>query len=597
MERKYYIGIDFGHGETTVSRVPGYGSDKVSQMKIRRTSDEKSKKVISAICKRNEKWSLVYGEDDFSSKEIREGFKDRVSRMSDTDKESFERFARLIFAEILANDDQLVYKSYEERNFELWIACPSGWTLSDPEAAKEYLEFFRNRCGLPVDGCIKESDAAFFSKFEEYEDYNSVFVIDLGSSTVDYTTYSNSRIISEGCWGECLGAHQIEDILIDYILSTKKHTDALKEIDQLRKNNNWKGDIKHAMSLYARLHKERHYINNTSGINFPIFYKDLYPFLDDSKLFQPVVACIISEENYCNLISSYCNQLLESFRNAALKLQRHDITPDRIILSGGASQMPFVKKYVESVFGNIVDRDNTPECVVSSGLALYAKRLDECKTAMMKKFRAVDFRSLYIESDKKAMKSSAEALLTSTLNNIKTGDNCKNGHDMRNAVCSFFRSLDESNQKFADNFKHSLRVGLSQKIKTAIEETIQEEFHVKIEAHSKISVKDIPILSTPPSLFRPGGQMYNLIGTWIEKSYAATFGFNWDKERSWDERIKIATGLQKYISAFIISDHFLTYGDLSPIIEYITSQAEEQLLKSFETNQVFETTYKNKTKE
>lgn len=41
----YYIGIDFGHGETTVSRVPGVNGSIVSQIAIKQSSKSDDKKI------------------------------------------------------------------------------------------------------------------------------------------------------------------------------------------------------------------------------------------------------------------------------------------------------------------------------------------------------------------------------------------------------------------------------------------------------------------------------------------------------------------------------------------------------------------------
>ena len=38
-----YIGIDFGHGETTVSRVPGYNGLPVSQIALTNTNNAANK--------------------------------------------------------------------------------------------------------------------------------------------------------------------------------------------------------------------------------------------------------------------------------------------------------------------------------------------------------------------------------------------------------------------------------------------------------------------------------------------------------------------------------------------------------------------------
>ena len=149
-------------------------------------------------------WLLVYESQDYRRDDVRDGFKGRISKMSDRDKESMREFAKLIFKTILENDTDLQYTSEDDKNFELGIACPSDWVREDPNAQQEYLDFFRNECGLPVDHCIKESDAEFFTKFEKYGQNDNVFVIDLGSSTIDFTTYSGSKCISSCCWGAIL---------------------------------------------------------------------------------------------------------------------------------------------------------------------------------------------------------------------------------------------------------------------------------------------------------------------------------------------------------------------------------------------------------
>ena len=49
----YFVGIDFGHGETTVSRVPGYNGAPVSQIAIKPSNNNEGKKIVSAVCRRN----------------------------------------------------------------------------------------------------------------------------------------------------------------------------------------------------------------------------------------------------------------------------------------------------------------------------------------------------------------------------------------------------------------------------------------------------------------------------------------------------------------------------------------------------------------
>lgn len=87
MEIKYFVGIDFGHGETSVSRVPGYDKEAISQIPLRKGSKNEDKKVLSAICREGNTWRLVFDPCDFSAPSLREGFKGPVSQL----KKTFQR--------------------------------------------------------------------------------------------------------------------------------------------------------------------------------------------------------------------------------------------------------------------------------------------------------------------------------------------------------------------------------------------------------------------------------------------------------------------------------------------------------------------------
>ena len=273
----YYIGIDFGHGETTVSRAPGYNGAPVSHIAIRTANNNEGKKIVSAVCKKNGTWSLVYGPQDYRRDDIREGFKGRISKMTDRDKESMREFAKLIFNTILENDTDLQYESVDNKNFELGIACPSDWVREDPNAQQEYLDFFRNECGLPVDHCIKESDAAFFTKFNKYDKNDKVFVIDLGSSTIDFTTYAGAKCITSCCWGANLGAHLIEDALMPYILQSGMNTKNIKTLKDFKTARGYFGDVESAISLFVRGEKENYYSSQQDEYSVCLKYDDLTP--------------------------------------------------------------------------------------------------------------------------------------------------------------------------------------------------------------------------------------------------------------------------------------------------------------------------------
>lgn len=152
----YFVGINIGQDVTTVSRSPGYNGPPVSQIALKPSNNNAGKKILSAVCRRNNQWSLVYyGKQDYKLEDIREGFKGRISKMTARDRESMREFAKLIFDTILINDPDLQYTSPDDKNFELGIACPSQWVREDLNAQQEYLNFFRYECGVPVDFCMK----------------------------------------------------------------------------------------------------------------------------------------------------------------------------------------------------------------------------------------------------------------------------------------------------------------------------------------------------------------------------------------------------------------------------------------------------------
>ena len=379
-----YIGIDFGHGETTVSRVPGYNGSPVSQIALTNTNTA-NKKIKSAVCKKNDKWSLVYSPDDYRSDDLREGFKAMVKGpdnceyrvMSPKERESMRVFARLVFDAILHYDNELIYNSFEDRNFVLGIACPSGWVNEYPNAQQEYLDFFRTECGLPVDICIKESDAAFFTKFynQQYNVNDRVFVIDLGSSTIDFTTYSGGKCISDLCWGECLGTHLIDDLLVNAIINEGYNAANIAKLNALRQQAGL-SDCSSILLHYIRECRERYYMHEyfECGAQFLMWVNcaELTPnwtgYSWDSVRYKA------TQNEYENIISSYMDRMRDTLQNAKIRLEQHDITPNKVLLSGGACNMPFVQAFAREIFADAeVYKDPQPECVVSTGIALYAK--------------------------------------------------------------------------------------------------------------------------------------------------------------------------------------------------------------------------------
>ena len=373
MNKEYFIGIDFGHGETSVSRVPGYNKETVSRVPLRITGHDVDKKVVSALCKHDDGWHFVWSQEDFKRPEIREGFKGMIGKLEPVRKEALGEFAKLVFRTILKNDEDLVYnEATGEANFSICIACPSDWRRQDPQTPQDYLEFFRDECGItPIEMCINESDAAFYTKYNDYSSDDTIFVIDLGSSTIDFTTYHHSECISDCCWGHNLGAHIVEDKIIETGYEDQDNEKNMRKAAEARRNAKL-GSADAALSLAARFAKEKFYTNHLSEFEFEVRFSHLIPAWPSKR--EVAFSLFLSKEEFNHVIQDYSKQLESVFMNAAKKLSNYGIEPSLVLLSGGASRMDFVRDSAEKAFPNAqIYHDNCPEWVVSDGAAKYCK--------------------------------------------------------------------------------------------------------------------------------------------------------------------------------------------------------------------------------
>ena len=598
MEKKYFIGIDFGHGETTVSRVPGYNGLPVSQIPLKTGSNAYDKKVISAICYKNDNWSLVFGKSDYHNDSLQEGFKGIIHDLSDENSKALRIFAQLIFERILEVDHEIKYKSVDERNFVLGIACPTEWKTKEvrgyKNAKEEYLDFFRSKCNLPVDFCINESDAAFFTKYNYNNSTESVFVIDLGSSTIDFTTFVNSKINEKLCWGNTSGAHRIEDILIKQIMDTGNNRVNLLNVVRMREQANFTGDITPALSLFIRKEKETHYIDQLDCIQVNIQTKD---FLPQSRHMDFCVLWGVDKDEYEHIIAPYAQALQNEIIKAKQRLTLNGITPARVILSGGAARMPFFEKCVRDQFADsIIDKDNEPECVVAHGVALYAKKLDEALNVFLDELKKIDYKYIFKRAYADAKSAAISELVPSVVNSIISGriTGCDNGKYIREKFFDFLKGLDHNNYRYCQLVTNAINRKLSEKVASAISSAIEKVFKIRI------STSDVKINTNPAiyhyldECFVPGGYWYNSITRWIENysnTFIASIFFDWDEQIYSTERTKIANGVATCLKQHDPYDRD-TYRDLDESVKDLVSQVMDLAKDEFYEQQLFETTFK-----
>ena len=369
----YLIGIDFGHGETTASLYDTVNrKGTVERLHILDGDTLESCKVESAVC-RNEKtgdWQFARDIRDYALPDFTLHFKAPMNEITQKNKEAFAAFVKLVFDHILENQRDLHYNPEKkgERNFEIYVACPSGWGKEDKTQIQEYKKFISSI--IPVDWIILESDAAYF-KFKAERNFQdtSVLVIDVGSSTIDFTAY-DANVKKPSTEGKKHGASAVENLIYKYFDENDANFKKAKQDAAAKcasRNLNWHNAVVH----YIKNQKEMFYTKKRDCCTLDLSNRRIV-YDVESRIFDSFP--IEKDQLEDNILSPYRKTLFQDLNAEKLRLEKEQIgTPQVVVLTGGASRMPWLQRLVMDVFSDSqVFRDNEPSYVVSDGIAYYA---------------------------------------------------------------------------------------------------------------------------------------------------------------------------------------------------------------------------------
>lgn len=374
----YLIGIDFGHGETTASFYSTNSiNGTVERLHILDGQTPESCKVESAVC-RNEKtgdWQFAKDIRDYALPDFTLHFKAPMNEITPKNKEAFGAFIKLVFEHIVQNQSFLNYNPVTgERNFEIYVACPSGWGKEDASQIQEYKKFVSSI--IPVDWVIKESDAAYF-KFKAEQRFidTSVLVIDIGSSTIDFTAYGKD-VSKPSTDGRKHGASAVENVIFKYFEKNDSDFNKAKQESEplcTQSHLNWRNAVTH----YIKGQKEDYYTNELSILTLDLSNSLICNV--KGRIFD--VSVIAKEQLENEILAPYRQTLLQDLNDEKLRLEKEQIgIPKIVVLTGGASRMPWLQKLVKDVFTESqVYRDSEPSYVVSDGVAYYAHALYQLK--------------------------------------------------------------------------------------------------------------------------------------------------------------------------------------------------------------------------
>ena len=363
MDVKYLIGIDIGHGESAVSCCE---KENGKLMRLKLAEDANLGRVYSAFCQKDGNGDIILITNGERIKvashnsSLRLGFKHRIKAMSDDDKTSMALFVKALYDAILYYNDFLKIDG-DNRNFEIFIACPTEWSKED---AEEYLDFIC-LAGVPVRWITSEASAAYVKFRKTIPNNKKVIIIDWGSSTIDYSAIiTGVRILIKSSIK--LGACAVEDSLVNSKKMQKELSDIAHQYEESVLSPR-------GLLLWARFAKEK-YFSLFGPLEIPLFKELLMPVPMEFK------SVAVTWKNNDELLTieqyaAYKDKVKIFFRNLLNTLaNKAAFQTDIIVLSGSASKMDFVKPLLKDVFGDEVQiiTDPQSEFVVSDGIAYMA---------------------------------------------------------------------------------------------------------------------------------------------------------------------------------------------------------------------------------
>jgi molecular chaperone DnaK (HSP70) len=380
------IGFDLGHGETALTWVSVNNQDIPQSLLI-----YNRKSQITAIANHPTRGKLI-GDMAFQIADANTfdiAFKSR--RFDDqVYQKTIQEFVTAIY-EHLVGTNQIQLK---DTNY-FFIGCPSGWWQEEISIYQQLLSEI-----LPSVTVVKESRAALMHAKESgiftiQELQKSVLIIDIGSSTTDYTLVKGMAETPID-FGYDLGASLIEKEILqltlelhrqyrqgdETIIYLAEHLNEseilqLEEIEQLEAIFKQHPIYRNRCELRCRKAKEEYFnfyeLHETSLVNVgseDIQRKFKFMPLVNGKIMNVILNKPLEKLDNLSWHQAFSEQLI----TVRKKLSDLNIQPSAILLTGSASKMHFVLDICQETFPELpCKRDGEPELSIARGLARWGR--------------------------------------------------------------------------------------------------------------------------------------------------------------------------------------------------------------------------------
>jgi molecular chaperone DnaK (HSP70) len=234
------------------------------------------------------------------------------------------------------------------------------------------------RSGIPHLLVVKESRAALLNVIESggvtpEELRSTILVVDLGSSTADFTVVTGGTSEAPMDFGQSLGASLIDGEILTLTLERHLQRSELQHIFQADPS------ARDRCQIRCRKAKEEYFSNENLYRDNDRQVAASFETLDGGVLFVPHVTGRIMNQilnaslpvpGGCSWIEMFRRLLTES----QTQMREKRLSPRVIVVTGGASRMGFVRPICEEVFPDSkFRRDDEPEVSIARGLARWGR--------------------------------------------------------------------------------------------------------------------------------------------------------------------------------------------------------------------------------
>ncbi|MFN6566901.1 Hsp70 family protein [Dendronalium sp. ChiSLP03b] len=362
MEILETIGFDLGHGETSVAKATVESIEPPQMLEI-----NNKKNQITALGWHPQLGYLV-GEQALIQAGVTQltiSFKQKPNN-DPKYRETISTFVATYYR-LLKESRQIE----DKESSYFYVGCPSGWSINEREEYQKLLQ----QAGIPQLNVVPESRAAFMQAKEagklEYEKLlSSVLIVDIGSSTTDFTLVKSLEEIPVDFGSNALGASLIEKAIFERTLAKHEQKALLEKVFLEYPHHQARCE------LACRKTKED-YFSNEQLYNDPQTFARGFESINEQIYFIPQINKLIMEEILNQPLPELGQKSwIKSFRSALIEakenLDKLGIVPKLVLMTGGASRMQFTHQISQEIFSEpetLLRPDPEPERCIALGLA------------------------------------------------------------------------------------------------------------------------------------------------------------------------------------------------------------------------------------